>query len=312
MKKTDCILVTGASGLIGSALCSQLSSTGHGNILAPSHSELDLSDQGWTEGFFLRHKIDYVFHCAGHVGGILANSTEQYEFLYKNLMIAANVIHSCKRSAVKKILFMGSSCIYPRMAGADGAIVEGQILSGPLEPTNEGYAIAKIVGMKLCEFYRKQTNRNAVTVMLTNSYGPRDNFDLNRAHIIPALMHRFHQAKLRDSKSVEIWGNGTPVREFLHSEDAAKALMVVMEKYDGIDPINIGCGQGITVSALAEEMRAVVGLKSDLVHDLSKPTGTPRKVLDTNKINELGWYPQITLKDGLRSTYRWAVDHKAI
>jgi len=312
MEFGDRILVTGARGLIGSALVHELSAQGFTQVITPTHKELDLSYQEWTEHFFSKTRIDYIFHCAGRVGGILANSTEQYQFLYENIMIAANVIAAAKRYGSKKLLFLGSSCIYPRLAGKEQLIREDMLMSGPLEPTNEGYAIAKIVGLKLCQFLANQSQTKFVTAMLTNAYGPRDNFDLNRAHIIPAMMHRFHQAKKENAKAVEIWGTGSPVREFLHSRDVAKGLITIMLKHDTSDTINLGCGEGISVSTLAELMRKVVGLQADIVHDLSKPEGTPRKILNIDKITALGWKPETDLIEGLSETYRWAVANNAI
>lgn len=304
--------MTGASGLIGSALVKELTKEGFSNILAPPRRAVDLSNQRETRNFFSETRIDYVFHCAARVGGILANSTEQYHFLFDNLRINLNVMGWAKHYGVKKLLFMGSSCIYPRLAGINKPIAEDQLLSGPLEPSNEGYAIAKIAGIKLCQFANEKSGTRFITAMLTNAYGPHDNFDLKRAHIIPALMHRFHLAKKAKSRQVEIWGTGSPVREFLHSEDVARALILLMEKYESSEIINVGSGYGMSVSTLAENMRRVIGLKADIVHDLSKPEGNPRKILDIQKIQALGWEPQVDFIEGLTSTYQWAVANNAI
>ncbi len=305
------ILVTGARGLVGSAIVRELSKRGFKFLVCPDRSQLDCTNQVQTRFFFQNNRIDYVFHCAATVGGIHINSQRHGEFLYQNLMMEANVIEEARRSGVAKLLFLGSSCIYPKLAGELSPITEDRLLSGPLEPTNEGYAIAKIAGLKLCEHYRKQYGFNAVAAMLTNAYGPQDNFDLDRAHVIPALMRRFHEAKRRAAKVVEVWGTGRPVREFLHSEDLAKALIVMMEKYDDAGIVNVGCGKGVSVAQLAEIMRTTVGYDGDLVFDASRPDGTPRKILDISKITSMGWKPEIPLINGLQSTYQWALEHQA-
>ena len=307
MNPNDRVLITGGSGLVGSAIVRELSSRGFKRLIVPPHTELELINQVDTRFFFKNNSIDYVFHCAARVGGIQANSENQAGFLYDNLMMSSNVIHCAHESGVKKLLFLGSSCIYPRLAGELQEIKEDALLSGPLEPTNEGYAIAKIAGLKLCEHYQKQYGDRFISAMLTNAYGPYDCFDLNRSHIIPALMRRFHEAKRHAHKTVAVWGSGKPIREFLHADDLARALILMMEQYEGTETVNIGHGAGVTVHELANLMLDVIGFTdAGISFDLSKPDGTPRKILDVSKIKALGWEPQIPLKDGLRRTYDWA------
>ncbi len=305
MNQQSRVLITGARGLVGSALVREFARRGYRFILAPDRSQLDCINQVQVQFFFENNQIDYVFHCAATVGGIHANSHRHGEFLYKNLMMQSNVIEESRRCGVKKLLFLGSSCIYPRLAGELTPITEDRLLSGPLEPTNEGYALAKIAGLKLCEHYRSQYGFNAISAMLTNSYGPHDNFDLERSHIIPAIMRRFHEAKRHAASKVAVWGSGKPVREFIHSDDLARALILLMERYESKEIVNVGAGRGLSVADLAELMRKTVGFEGDLEFDLSKPDGTPRKILDVSKITELGFEPQISLWEGLRSTYEW-------
>lgn len=304
-------MVTGARGLVGSAIVRELSSRGFKFVRCPTRGQLDCTNQVQTDFYFKNNPTDYVFHCAATVGGIHANAKYQYSFLVQNLQMETNVIDSAMKYGAKKLLFLGSSCIYPKLAGELTPITENMLLSGALEPTNEGYAIGKIAGLKLCEFARQEHGFNAISAMLTNAYGPHDNFNLERAHVIPALMRRFHEAKRHAKKAVEVWGTGRPVREFLHADDLARALILMMEKYDDAGIVNLGCGKGVSVAQLAEIMRSVVGYDGDLVFDASKPDGTPRKILDISKITSLGWKPEIPLINGLKSTYEWAQQNQA-
>jgi GDP-L-fucose synthase len=262
-----------------------------------------------VDAFFEEQSIDYVIVAAAKVGGILYNKRSQADFLYENMMISANTIWSAKRHGVKKLVFLGSSCIYPKLSPQP--IKEEYLLSGPLEPTNEGYAIAKIAGLKLCEKMREQYGCNFVSAMPTNLYGPGDNFHPENSHVIPALMRRIHEAKEENSPAVTIWGTGQPKREFLHVEDLAEAIYFVMQNYDESETINIGTGHDCKIIELAELMRDIVGYKGDIVLDPAKPDGTPRKVLDVSKIRSLGWKPKYSLRDGLESTYTWALETNA-
>jgi GDP-L-fucose synthase len=308
MQKDSKIFVAGHRGLVGSAITRALAGRGFKNVIVRARQDLDLADQQAVLDFFKHEKPEYVFLAAAKVGGILFNQRYQADFLFENLITATNVINAAFIHDTKKLLFLGSSCIYPKMAPQP--LKEESLLSGPLEPTNEGYAIAKIACLKLCEKYFQQYGREFISVMPTNLYGPGDNFHPEHSHVIPGLMRRFHEAKVSVAPSVTTWGTGTPRREFLHVDDLAEALLVVMEKYSDPTIINVGTGEDVTLRELSEMMRDVVGFKGAIQFDASKPDGTPRKVLDVSKIRSLGWRPYHSLIDGLRSTYAWALSHR--
>ena len=297
------IYVAGHGGLVGSAIIRRLSAAGFTNLITAPRSELDLRDQGAVNAFFAANEPQYVFLVAGTVGGILANSTRPAEFLYDNMMIHATVVEAARVSGTDKLLYLGSSCIYPRLSSQP--IVESELLSGPLEPTNEAYAIAKIAGIKLCDAYRTQYGCNFVSAMPTNLYGPNDNFDLTSSHVLPALMRKFHEAKLRGEREVEIWGSGLAKREFLHVDDLADACMFLMREYDEPGPINVGTGLDCSIRELAELIGSIVHPGAELVFDASKPDGMPRKVLDVSRINAMGWTARTSLRAGIASTYEW-------
>jgi GDP-L-fucose synthase len=304
MERDSAVFVAGHRGLVGSAIVRHLSAKGFSQIITRSHEELDLLDQASVRSFFKANRIDYVFLAAAKVGGILHNKLHQADFLYENLLIAANVIEAAARTDVTKLLYLGSSCIYPKHAGQP--IKEEYLLTGPLEPTNEGYALAKIAGLKLCEKFREQYGKSFISVMPTNLYGPGDNFHPDHSHVIPGMMRRFHDANQRGLDEVVIWGSGTPRREFLYVDDLAEALVCAMENYDEPTTLNVGCGRDCTILELAETMQEIVGFSGDIRMDPSKPDGTPRKVLDVTRIRTLGWEASTSLKDGLARTYRWA------
>ena len=306
MERTDRIFVAGHRGLVGSAVVRALRAKGFSNLLLRSRGELDLLRQREVEEFFATERPDHVIMAAARVGGILYNQRYQAEFLYENIQIAANVIHSAYERGVKKLLFLGSSCIYPKLSPQP--IKEESLLTGPLEPTNEGYALAKIAGLKLCEKYHLQYGRPFFSAMPTNLYGPGDNFHPEHSHVIPGMMRRFHEAKRNQLSEVVIWGTGTPKREFLHVDDLASAVLLLMEQYSGPGTINVGTGEDCTILELAETMRDVVGFQGDIRLDPSKPDGTPRKVLDVSRIQSLGWRPTYSLRKGLEHTYRWALE----
>ena len=308
MEKSARIYVAGHRGLVGSAIVRALQAAGYSNLLLRTHAETDLTRQADVERVFQAEKIDYVFLAAAKVGGIQANATLQADFLYANLTIAANVIQAAAQSPVQKLLFLGSSCIYPKLAPQPMA--EESLLTGALEQTNEGYAIAKIAGLKLCEKYQEQYGKRFISAMPTNLYGPGDNFHPDHSHVIPGMMRRFHEAKVRGDREVIVWGTGTPRREFLHCDDLAQALLLLMEKYEERSTINVGTGQECTIRELAETMREVIDFQGDLRFDSSKPDGTPRKLLDSRKIAALGWRPQHLLKEGLSSAYLWAQENR--
>jgi len=295
------IFIAGKNGMVGSAIYRTLLSMGYNNILGPTSTELNLCNQEQTSQWFAKEMPEYVFLTAAKVGGILANNEQKAEFLYENLMIQTNVIHSSYKYGVKKLLFMGSSCVYPKMAPQP--IKEEYLLTGLLEPTNEPYAIAKIAGIKMCDSYRYQYGCNFISTMPTNLYGPNDNYNLTTSHVIPALIKKMVDAKNNHISKVEIWGTGTPLREFLHVDDLAKASVLLMEKYSSSGIINIGSGHEVTIAQLAELIKEVVGYKGYLYFDTSKPDGTPRKFLDSSKIISLGWSPSITLYDGIKELY---------
>ncbi len=298
--------MAGHRGLVGSALKRKLESKDYSNLTLRTHRELDLTNQQAVNEFFEREKPEYVFLAAAKVGGILANNTYPAEFIYQNLMIEANVIHASYKYGVRKLLFLGSSCIYPKLAPQP--LKEEYLLTGPLEETNEAYAIAKIAGIRLCKHYNQQYRTNFISVMPTNLYGPNDNFDLETSHVMPALIRKFHDAKVNNEPEVIIWGTGKPYREFLHVDDMADACVYLMENFntDNIGEfVNIGVGKDITIGELAELIKEIVGFKGSIKKDLSKPDGTPQKLLDITKLRSLGWSAKISLKDGIRQTYEW-------
>ncbi|ADE35625.1 GDP-L-fucose synthase [Methanohalophilus mahii] len=308
MEKTEKIYIAGHRGMVGSAIKRNLESKGYTNLICLTHSELDLTDQQAVNEFFESEKPEYVFLAAAKVGGILANSTYPAEFIYDNLMIEANIIHAAHIYGVKKLLFLGSSCIYPKFAPQP--MKEEYLLTGELESTNEAYAVAKIAGIRLCKHYNQQYGTNFISVMPTNLYGPNDNFDLETSHVMPALIRKFHEAKINNESKVTIWGSGSPKREFLHVDDMADACIYLMENYDYADIgefVNIGVGKDLSIKELAELIKDVVGYEGDIVYDSSKPDGTPRKLLDVSKLNGLGWTSSIGLKEGIKATYRWYV-----
>ncbi len=300
------VFVTGHRGLVGSALMRRLEGETDIVLLTATRAQLDLRDQAAVNQWFRVNRPDVVYLVAGTVGGILANSSRPAEFIYDNLMIHATVVEAAHAHDVQKLLYLGSSCIYPKFASQP--IGEDELLNGPLEPTNEPYAIAKIAGIKLCEAYRRQYGRNFISAMPTNLYGPCDNFDSESGHVLPALIRRFHEAKLAGDREVVIWGSGSPQREFLHVDDLAAACVFLIRHYDDPQHINIGTGTDITIRELAELVRDTVHPDASLVFDPSKPDGTPRKLLDISRIRALGWAPTIDLRSGIRDTYRWFVD----
>ncbi|MFO1536894.1 MAG: GDP-L-fucose synthase family protein [Actinomycetota bacterium] len=303
------IYVAGHAGLVGSAVVRRLERAGFTNVLTATRAQLDLRDQSEVSHWFKANRPEYVFLVAGTVGGILANSTRPADFIYDNLMIHGTVVHAAHEYATKKLLYLGSSCIYPRQATQP--ITEDQLLTGPLEPTNEWYAIAKIAGVKLCQAYRRQYGCDFVSAMPTNLYGPDDNFDLDSSHVLPALIRKFHDAKLTGTPEVEIWGTGSPMREFLHVDDLADACLFLMEHYSADEHINVGTGVDLPIRELAERIRAVVYPEAELRFDTSKPDGTPRKLLDVRRLHDLGWSPSIDLDTGIRTTYEWFVAQQA-
>ncbi|MBU6388596.1 GDP-L-fucose synthase [Patescibacteria group bacterium] len=303
MKKTSKIYVAGHRGLVGSALVRLLKKKGYSNLVLKTHAELDLMDQKKVAAFFNKEKPEYVFLAAAKVGGILANKTYPADFIRENLIVETNVIDSAYRSGVKKLLFLGSSCLYPKLASQP--IKEEYLLTSELEPTNRAYAIAKIAGITMCQSYNKQYGANFISVMPTNLYGPNDNFDPVNSHVLPALIQRFHEAKENGSKEVVIWGSGSPKREFLHVDDLADASVLLMQKYNDSGIINIGTGTDLSIKSLAEKIRKVVGYKGKIVWDRTKPDGTPRKLLNVDKLHKLGWKHKIGLDAGIKSTYAW-------
>jgi GDP-L-fucose synthase len=303
------IYVAGHRGLVGAAVVRTLRHQGYQNLLLRTHQELDLTDQRAVREFFDSQRPEAVIMAAARVGGIHANSTRPALFIRDNLLIQDNVIDAAHRSGVAKFVFLGSSCIYPKLAPQP--IKEDYLLTGPLEPTNEWYAIAKIAGVKMCQAYRREFGFQAISLMPTNLYGPGDNFDLQNSHVLPALIRRFHEAKLRGDETLSIWGTGTPRREFLHVDDLADAVIYLLKNYDDEAIVNIGWGEDITIRDLAELVMAASGFQGRLVFDLSKPDGTPRKLLDTTRLTALGWRPKIPLKAGIESTYAWFREHVA-
>ncbi|GFO65551.1 GDP-L-fucose synthase [Geomonas paludis] len=303
MENNAKIFVAGHRGLVGSALVRELERQGYRNLVLRKSSELDLRDQAATRAFFEAERPEYVFLAAAKVGGIVANNSFPADFIYDNLMIQSNVLHSSYLVGVKKLLLLGSTCIYPKLAPQP--IKEEALLTGPLEPTNEPYAIAKIAGIKMCQSYNRQYGTRFISAMPTNLYGPNDNFDLTTSHVLPALIRRFHEAKEAGAENVTIWGTGTPYREFVHVDDVAGAAFFLMQQYEGWDPVNVGSGQELTIADLARRIAAVVGFAGEVLFDTSKPDGTPRKLSDVSRIHELGWRHKIELDQGLRDTYAW-------
>ena len=303
------VYVAGHRGMVGSAIVRALQAQGFGNVVTRTSAELDLRNQAAVNAFFAEEEPDYVFLAAAKVGGILANDTYPADFIYDNLVIETNIIHAAFRQRAKKLLFLGSTCIYPKLAPQP--LKEEYLLSGPLESTNEWYAVAKIAGIKLCQAYRKQHGCDFISAMPTNLYGPGDNYDLEKSHVIPAMLRKMHEARVGGADRVTLWGSGTPLREFLHVDDLADALLFLMASYSGESHVNVGVGNDLTIRELAEMMRDVVGFHGELVFDRSKPDGTPRKLVDTTLINRLGWHAKINLKQGLEEAYSWYIENLA-
>jgi GDP-L-fucose synthase len=303
------IYVAGHRGLVGSAIMRALEKAGYENLIFRTHEALDLKEQSAVRGFFQDAQPEVVIMAAARVGGIHANNSRPAEFLRDNLVMQDNVIDAAHRSGAGKFVFLGSSCIYPRMAPQP--IREDSLLTGPLEPTNEWYAIAKIAGLKMCQAYRREFGFNAISLMPTNLYGPGDNFDLQNSHVLPALIRKFHEARNRGDDSVEIWGTGTPRREFLHVDDLADAVIFMLRNYEDEKIVNVGWGEDVTIRELAELVKSAIGYRGALSFDPSKPDGTPRKLLDVSRMNALGWRPRIPLKAGIESTYSWFKEHAA-
>ena len=311
MESNSKIYVAGNTGLVGSAIIRMLKRRGFTNILSSPSNRWDLRRQDRVQEFFRVNKPDYVFLAAAKVGGIGANSTRPAEFIYDNLMIQTNIIHSAYKAGVKKLVFLGSSCIYPKSPNIP--ITEDQLMTSALEPTNDAYAIAKIAGIKMCQAYREQYDFNAISLMPTNLYGPNDNFDLESSHVFPALIRKFHEGKDQVdhdlggsfTPNITLWGDGSPMREFLHVDDLAEACYTCMEKYESGDIINVGTGEDVTIKELAEIIKDVTGFDGGITWDTSKPNGTPRKVLNVDKLKSLGWEPKIGLREGIESTYEW-------
>ncbi|RYF78076.1 MAG: GDP-L-fucose synthase [Cytophagaceae bacterium] len=302
MEKQAKIYVAGHRGMVGSAIIRQLEAGGYENIIFRTSSELDLRNQAAVADFFAEQKPEYVFLAAAKVGGILANNIYRADFLYENLMIEANIIHSAYQQGVTKLLFLGSSCIYPKMAPQP--LKEDSLLSGFLEQTNEPYAIAKIAGIKLCESYRSQYGANFISAMPTNLYGPNDNYDLQGSHVLPALIRKFHEAKVNGQPFVEVWGTGSPLREFMHADDLAEACVFLMNNYDGEQFVNVGTGEDLTIRNLAEMVKDVVGFEGELRWNTEKPDGTPRKLMDVSRLHAMGYKHKIDLQEGLEKTYQ--------
>ncbi len=301
------VFVAGHRGLVGSAILRRLEAEGFRRVLTASREQLDLRDQAAVNYWFKANRPEYVFLVAGTVGGILANSTRPAEFIYDNMMIHATVVHAAHLFPARKLLYLGSSCIYPREAPQP--MKEEHLLSGPLESTNESYAIAKIAGIKLCQAYRRQYGCDFISAMPTNLYGPQDNFDLTSSHVLPALIRKFHDARVAERGDVQIWGTGTPRREFLHVDDLADACLFLMRRYDEAEHVNVGTGEDLTIRELAETVRDIVYPEAKLVFDPSKPDGTPRKLLDVSRLHGLGWRHRIGLREGIESSYRWFLEN---
>jgi len=307
MNAGDAIFVAGHRGMVGSALVRLLRARGFTNLLLRTRAELDLCDDAAVRAFYAQEKPAYVFVAAARVGGIWANATQPVEFLSENLRIELNLIDGAYRAGVTKLLFLGSSCIYPKLAPQP--IREETLLTGSLEPTNEPYALAKICGVRLCQAYARQHGACFISAMPTNLYGPEDNFDLELAHVLPSLLHKFHLAKTRGEATVTLWGTGNPYREFLHVDDLAAACLFLMEKYESPELINVGCGTDLRIRDAAELVRKIVGFSGDIAWDATRPDGTPRKLLDISRLAKLGWEPRIGLEEGLSSTYQWWLEN---
>jgi len=301
MNQQDKIYVAGHRGMVGSAISRKLQKEGFSNLVVRTSAEMDARDQAAVQSFFEKERPDHVFMAAAKVGGIVANNTYRAEFLYDNMMIQSNIIHAAYQSGVKKLMFLGSSCIYPKLAPQP--LKEEYLLTGELEPTNEPYAIAKIAGIKMCDAYRSQYGCNFISVMPTNLYGPNDNYDLTTSHVLPALIRKFHEAKLSNEPSVTLWGTGKPLREFLHADDLADACYFLMQHYDDAGHVNIGVGEDLSIKDLALLVKSIVGYGGEIKHDLTKPDGTPRKLMDVGKLHGLGWKAAISLEDGIRKVY---------
>ena len=310
MTPTSRIFVAGHRGLVGSAVLRRLAALGYTNVLTATRDQLDLRDQAAVNYWFRANRPEFVYLVAGTVGGILANSTRPAEFIYDNMMIHATVVHSAHLFGVKKLLYLGSSCIYPRAAAQP--MTEEALLTGPLEPTNESYAIAKIAGIKLCQSYRAQYGSDFISAMPTNLYGPNDNFDLTSSHVLPAMIRKFHDAKQECARDVTIWGTGAPRREFLHVDDLADACVFLMQRYDDALQINVGTGEDLSIAELAETVKRVVHPDATIVYDRTKPDGSPRKLLDVTRLHALGWRHKISLADGIQSTYDWFLANHSI
>ena len=308
MKLSAKIYVAGHNGMVGSAICRELINKGYNNLIFKSSKELDLRNQQSVQNFFEKQSPEYVFLSAAKVGGILANSTYKADFIYDNLMIQNNVINSSYNYGVKKLLFLGSSCIYPKMS--EQPIKEDYLLSGYLESSNEPYAIAKIAGLKLCQYYKEQYRCDFISLMPTNLYGINDNFDLNNSHVLPALIRKFHEAKIDKKPFVELWGSGTPMREFLYVDDLAEASVFLMKNYSDSSLVNVGTGKDLSILDLATKIKDIIGFSGEIKWDTSKPDGTPKKLLDVSKINNLGWRAKTSLSEGIKRTYSWYVQNE--
>lgn len=309
MERNSKIYIAGHRGMVGSALERKLREQGFENIVTRTSSELDLRNQGAVEEFFKNEKPEFVFLAAAKVGGIFANNTYPAEFIYDNLMIEANIIHSSYKNVVKKLLFLGSSCIYPKFA--EQPIKEEALLTGALEPTNEAYAVAKITGIELCKFYRRQYGCDYISAMPTNLYGINDNFDLETSHVMPALIRKFHEAKLRGDKEVVMWGTGKPRREFMYVDDLAEALIHLMQNYSDEIHVNMGTGKDIGIGELAALIKEIVGFEGEIVKDLSKPDGTPRKLLNVSRLHSTGYHHKVELDEGVKTVYEWFLNEKS-
>jgi GDP-L-fucose synthase len=310
MNKDARIFIAGHTGLVGSAITRCLTSDGYANLISRSYPDINLTRQNEVESFFSEEKPEYVFLCAAKVGGILANSTYPADFIYQNLMIATNVIHASYQHGVKKLLNLGSSCIYPKFAPQP--LREDYLLTDTLEPTNEPYAIAKIAAIKLCRYYNAQYGTDFISVMPTNLYGPNDNFNLETSHVLPALIRRFHEAKVNMQKEVTVWGTGSPKREFLFVDDLAEAVVFLMQNHDALtigEFVNIGTGKDLTIKELAELVKGIVGYEGELKWDTAKPDGTPQKLLDVSRLQSLGWHARVEFSEGIRITYKWFLEN---
>jgi GDP-L-fucose synthase len=308
MNKDSKIYVAGHRGLVGSAIFRALQEQGYSDLVYRTSKELDLRDKSQVDQFFAEEKPEFVFLAAAKVGGIVANNEYPADFIRDNLMIQTNVIDASHRNNVKKLLFLGSTCIYPKLAPQP--IKEEYLLTGELEPTNDAYAIAKIAGIKMCQSYNRQYGTQYISVMPTNLYGPQDNFDLKTSHVLPALIRKFHEAKENNAASVEVWGTGTPKREFLYSDDLADACVYLMNNYSGNEIVNIGVGEDLPIKELAEKIKEVIGFKGEIQFDTTKPDGTPRKLVDVTKLNSLGWKATTSLEEGLKKAYQWFLENE--